>query len=100
MVSLIIENVMSTVLVYVCGKHIAAICLTQISVLLKFHLQLYARYVYFINYTIIDITNTKWYALTSRTFFLIYRHCKSIVFFFRVGGDDVAQPGPNWPEIE
>lgn len=53
MVNLIIGNVMSTVLVYVCGKRIAAICLTQISVLLKCHLQLCDRYVCFINYTII-----------------------------------------------
>ena len=47
MASLIIVNVMCIVLVYVCGKHIVAICLTQISVLLKSHLQLCSRYVDF-----------------------------------------------------
>lgn len=46
MVSLIIGDVMSTALVYACGKSTVVICLILISVLLKFHLQLYGRFVF------------------------------------------------------
>ena len=47
MVSLTTGNVMYTALAYACGKSIAVICLIRILVLLKFHLQLFDRFVCF-----------------------------------------------------
>lgn len=46
MVSPTIENAMSTVLEYACGRSIAVTCLILILVLLKFHLQLCDRFVF------------------------------------------------------
>lgn len=46
MVSLIIEDAMSTALAYAYGKFIAAICLTRTLALLMYHLQLFDRSVF------------------------------------------------------
>jgi hypothetical protein len=53
MVSLTTGNVMYTALAYACGKSIAVTCLIRILVLLKFHLQLFDRFVCHILITVV-----------------------------------------------